>query len=152
MEEETLTFISSITDRLLALALCGLAAVGGMPRLGCLCTNAAACDACRQATCTVCSSSHVMQHQCCCQKQDQEPPASDGMSCRVPGGCNCEKFTEQTVLTAVKRDVTGATNHAQPVATEPFRTLNRARSAPECVLLCHLPPDDPVSRCQILRL
>jgi hypothetical protein len=93
------------------------------------------------------------QPACCCHRKEHSPQPGDGPACHR-SGCHCEMQVVQAKLTlAAVNDgklpppsvLWLASDPLVPFLTQPELRTDRS-------LLSGHPPDDPVSRAQILRL
>ena len=132
--------------RFFALGMCCLTVLGAAPRLDCLCPSVACQVACESGI-----VAPLQDKPCCCQHGADAP--NRGGREASPAGCPCDWQLTQDHATLVVQDDAPQ----QP----PVCWLNPASdslaSGPqwwqECrTIASSLPPDDPVSRAQILRL
>ena len=136
----------------LAVGIAALMVVGGSPRAGCDCQD----DACRAACARVgllpivATSSKQMSCACCCHEVANLVPHP--MAWVDSSVCHCQKFFERVELLSAPRPIElyGDFTNQEPSA-ETFGVrrlvLPIAWTSPPT-----LPPDDPVSRAQILRI
>ena len=138
--------------------LCCLVVLGGLPRAWCLCPDAAcrlACDT-RSNLLAATMPSKSAPACCCC---DRSQPAAN-LPAELPSphcaaaDCACEMHVTQLVLVAADRDV--QSESARPAiwmaSTDVAALVRNLSEAAAPAAKVALPPDDPVTRAQILRL
>jgi hypothetical protein len=147
---------ASIPNRSFVLALCGLVLVGSMPRVGCICASGEFCvDCSTNANCTPSAVGAKTEPTCCCC-ETAPAVARHGAESKGPAldRCPCIKVVTQLPITSASRQpfecqsplVSWLPGH------EDLLELSRAADSLALAAGDHLPPDDPVSRAQILRL
>jgi hypothetical protein len=145
-----------IPRRFSAAALCCLLLVGGLPRMWCLCPDADCRAACNAGAAPL--APEHSQPACCprCASQPSEQGETDG---NLPGfsgsECPCQVLVAQLVLPSAPRAVEMTAASVQWLARgDAGQQLRPGRSAEHSIsaVVINLPPDDPVSRAQILRL
>jgi hypothetical protein len=132
--------------RLLVGGMCCLSVVGAAPRLDCLCPI---------AECQVACESGLVappQDKPCCCRHGADAPQSGGSAAK-PAGCPCDLHLKQGHVTPVVQ----ADAPPQPLVCWLDPASDSSVSGPqgwhECrTISSGLPPDDPVSRAQILRI
>ena len=139
-----------------------LTVLGAAPRLDCLCPNRSCQVACEQPLAHVlpAADSDCISEPACCCRSDQPAAESDHDAvpdhgpALEPVGCRCQMQIAGTNLSAPERVAA-----KQPLSQTSWLNgdvvgLAAAQSAPSCLhgRFTGLPPDDPVSRAQILRL
>jgi len=151
-----LRFATPYPRPLLALVLCGLVSVGGVPQIGCICPSGESCFDCLDCApviSLITGSAPQPSHDCCCTQKTDSKRHDDGIQTAGSGSCQCEKFARQSVISnpprtavcksiVVFRDFGDASFADLDFVIAPRRSLESDR----------VPPDDPVSRAQILRL
>jgi len=136
-----------------AAVLCCLVLVGGLPRAWCLCPDAecrAACDAGLGPLATAAEEHAGCPHCRCHQKEQDGGSDQPGFSASQ---CPCSMHVAQAVLPSAGRDVempTASIAWLAPAEVEQGLSVSAERV--DRSRLLQLPPDDPVSRAQILRL
>lgn len=133
-----------------------LTVLGAAPRLDCLCPDRSCQIDCERPLAHVlpAADSNCIGEPACCCRRDQPNPAPDCAPALEPEGCHCQILIVGTELSAPERVAA-----KQPLAQTSWLNgdvveLAAAQSAPSCMhgRFTGLPPDDPVSRAQILRL
>jgi hypothetical protein len=142
---------------IVAVGMCCLTALGAAPRLDCLCPNAQCQMACKQPLANnVCApvSESDQQLTCCCHHEPKPAPKSDDVPVWHNSGCHCQMHVVQNeLLSAVRIDGKLPPPVAQWLASDHLSlSLCRAELRPDRSQFTGLPPDDPVSRAQILRI
>jgi len=139
-----------------AVGMCCLTVLGAAPRLDCLCPDLACQSACEQPLAGILGEGAVecdQQPACCCHHEERSPQPDNGPACHN-SGCHCEMQVVQDERTlAVRNDgklpppsvLWLASDTLTSELTDPELRLDRS-------LFTGLPPDDPVSRAQILRI
>lgn len=136
-----------LLQRFLTVGMCCLTVLGAAPRLDCLCVSVACQTACESAT--LVTAPH--DKSCCCHR-DERIPTSDAPEAK-PTDCHCDMQVSQEQVAPVVRD-----DAPQPPLVfwlcPATSTLTSGRQwLQDCLAIASgLPPDDPVSRAQILRL
>ncbi len=140
----------------ISLTLAGLMLAGGVPRLVCVCLSAE----CR-ATCELngfnyfAQRKHAAQSQgCCCCKENVETASGDPTVAADPCGRQCETIVKHTELSPTPRATElGASPLVTWLATsEGFPPQHQRSFVGDWDSPLRVPPDDPVSRAQILRI
>ena len=132
--------------RLLAGGMCCLTVLGAAPRLDCLCPIAEC-----QVACELGLVAPPQDKPCCCHHGADAPKTS---GCETgPAGCPCDLHLRQDHVTPVVQDDAPQ----QPLVCWLDPASDSLASAPrwrqDCrTIASSLPPDDPVSRAQILRI
>ena len=136
-----------------AAALCCLVLVGGLPRAWCLCPDAecrAACDAGLGPLAIAAEEPAGCPHCRCHQKVQDAGGQQPGFSASQ---CPCPMHVAQVVLPSAGRDIEGPTAAIAWLATDEVeRGLSASAERIHRATFLERPPDDPVSRAQILRL
>jgi hypothetical protein len=142
---------------IVAVGMCCLTVLGAAPRLDCLCANAQCQMACEHPLASsVCApvSESDQRASCCCHHEPKPAPKSDDVPVWHNSGCHCQMHVDQSELTPVVRNdgklpppvvLWLASDRLTLSLSRPELRINRSR-------ITGLPPDDPVSRAQILRL
>jgi hypothetical protein len=131
-----------------------LTVLGAAPRLDCLCADQSCQIACEQPLAHVLPGAPCASEPACCCHQDQPAPEPDHGPALEPAGCHCQMQIVGTKLSAPERVAA-----KQPLLQTSWLhgdalELAAAQTAPTFRYgrFAGLPPDDPVSRAQILRL
>lgn len=132
-----------------------LTVLGAAPRLDCLCPNRSCQLVCEQPLTAVPAAAVecAEQRPCCCRHQPAAPQSDQDPACRS-SGCHCQMQVVLTEMTPAVRTegkqpllptgwLSGDTQLSLSGQAEPSRELGH---------FTDLPPDDPVSHAQILRL
>ena len=142
---------------IVAVGMCCLTVLGAAPRLDCLCPDGQCQLACEQPLADqICPAvSEADQHpSCCCHHEPQPAPNSDDSPVWHKSGCHCQMQVVQNELSpAVRND--GKLPPTVPLWLASDRlalSLSRPELRSDRSQFTGLPPDDPVSRAQILRL
>jgi len=140
-----------------AVGMCCLTVVGAAPRVDCLCPDGQCQMACEQPladrVCAVVGESD-QQPSCCCHHEPKPAPKSDGAPVCHKSGCHCQMHVVQNDLSpAVRNDGKLPPPIAWWLTGDRLTlSLSRLELRPDRSDFTGLPPDDPVSRAQILRL
>jgi hypothetical protein len=150
----------SIARRLVVVGMCCLTVLGAAPRLDCHCPDRAcqvSCESGLPGSCCVATAEKeptTPQHACCCHcnRPASQPQGDNPIARRTP--CHCDM---QVVRDAQLPVVRNAGHMTSPLvawipADDVCLVLSRPVPHGDRSLINGLPPDDPVSRAQILRL
>ena len=142
---------------IVAVGMCCLTVLGAAPRLNCLCPDGQCQMACEQPLANQVCAAVIEPDQhpsCCCHHEPRPVPNSDDVPVWHNSGCHCQMHVVQSELTPVVRnDGKLPLPVALWLASDHLSlSLGRAESRPDRSHFTGLPPDDPVSRAQILRL
>jgi hypothetical protein len=130
--------------RLVVVGMCCLTVLGAAPRLNCLCPSLACQAACESGL------GALQQDQSCCCHHEADEPTDGGPNA---AGCQCDwRVSQDQIAPAVRADAP-----QQPLVCWLSPANDSLTSGPrwsqdDLALASGLPPDDPVSRAQILRL
>jgi hypothetical protein len=155
-EESRLKYFAHIPRPLLALVLCGLVIVGGVPQIGCICPSGEyclECPDCPQLFGIWGSAPQSFRECCCCEKRTDAAQQDHGIRVANSDRCSCEKFATQTVISNPPRTAAVKSIVVTWVPAQPYGLVLGHVDGPQPVSLeDRIPPDSPVSRAQILRL
>jgi hypothetical protein len=142
--------------RSISLTLAGLMLVGGVPRIVCVCLSTECVTACElNGFNFFAPRKHAAQTQgCCCCKENVEAASGDPAVAADPCGRQCETIVKHTELSPTPRATELA---ASPSVTwlatpEGFPLQHQRIFVRDWTSPLRVPPDDPVSRAQILRI
>ena len=148
--------IGFTTRWIAVVGMCCLTLLGAAPRIDCLCPDGACQLACEQLLAPLLdeAAAECAEKPVCCCHHDQSLPQSSGEPAIQASGCHCDLQVVQDQSSPAARNdgklppplvIWLASDDGASTASGPARPLDRH-------FFTGLPPDDPVSRAQILRL
>jgi hypothetical protein len=140
-------FHGLFSRRILAVGMCCLTMLGAAPRLDCLCASVACQTACESAMLVT----RPHDQPCCCHHDTETP--TNGAPEAAPIGCHCDLQVSQDHVAPVVRD--DAPQPPLVLWLSPASDLLTSMGQgvhDDLAFSSGLPPDDPVSRAQILRI
>ena len=142
----------SISRRLAAIGMSCLIVVGTAPRVDCLCPEIACQFDCEHFFAGRATQTEPAKAACCCNHAQEPAPPVDGLAAG-DSGCHCDMQVVQEKSPLARQPDQESTAQVLWLAADEL-TLSLARPELRCdrSLFTGLPPDDPVSRAQILRL
>ena len=133
--------------RFLAAGMCCLTVLGAAPRLDCLCASAACQVACESGL--LVAAAH--EKSCCCHHAADTP--KNGESEAKSAGCQCDLHLTQDHVSPVVRDDAPQQPLVLWLSPASVSLASGTQWRQDCRTIASvLPPDDPVSRAQILRI
>ena len=150
--EAPLLLVQSISRRVFAIGMSCVIVVGTAPRLDCLCPDIACQFGCEHLLAGPKAETPPAKPACCCNHSQKPVPPVNGLAAG-DSGCHCDMQVVQEKSPLARQPNQESTPQVLWLAADEL-TLSQSRPElrPGRSLFTGLPPDDPVSRAQILRL